>query len=98
MKTLVSTLLITISVTMFRAAEADAAVDKDIVLAMSFDVGEGETVKDLSRHENNGTLKGNARWGVGKFGNAIQVEADGHVDVGNDRSLKLYKSDFTIAV
>lgn len=98
MKTLVSTLLITILVSAFYSGEAKAIVDKEIVLAMPFDESEGSTAKDLSRHGNHGTLKQNAKWGVGKFGNAIQVEPDGYVDVGKDRSLKLYKSDFTIAV
>ena len=98
MKTLVPTLLITALVAAFCAGETDAAVDNDIVLAMAFDEGEGETAKDLSPHGNHGTLKGNTGWGAGKFGNAIQVEPDGYVDAGNHRSLKLYKSDFTIAV
>ena len=98
MKTLVSTLLITILFPAFYTAEADAAVDKDIVLAMPFDESEGDTANDLSRHGNHGTLKGNASWGVGKFGNAIQFEPVGYVDAGNDRSLKLYKSDFTLAL
>lgn len=98
MKTLVSALLITAFVAAFYSGEADAAVDRDIVLAMPFEEGRGETTKDLSRHGNHGILKQNAKWEAGKFGNAIQVEPDGYVDVGKDRSLKLYKSDFTIAV
>lgn len=98
MKALVSTLLIFVLFAAYFAAEADAAIDKDIVLAMAFDEGEGETAKDLSPHENHGTLKGNAGWGVGRFGNAIQVEPDGYVDAGNNNSLKLYKSDFTLAL
>lgn len=97
MKALVSTLLFIVLFAVYFAAEADAAVDKEIVLAMAFDEGEGETAKDLSTHENHGALKGNVNWGVGKFGNAVQIERHGHVDAGDDRSLKLYKSDFTLA-
>ena len=98
MKTLVPTLLITALVAAFCSGEANAAVDKHIVLAMPFDEGKGETAKDLSPHGNHGTLSQNASWGVGRFGNAVQVEPDGYVDAGNDRSLKLYKSDFTLAL
>jgi hypothetical protein len=98
MKALVYTLLFFILFAAYCTAEADAAVDKDVVLAMAFDEGEGETAKDLSPHENHGTLKGNAGWGVGRFGNAVKFEPMGYVDAGNRRSLKLYKSDFTIAV
>ncbi len=98
MKTLVSTLLITALVAAFCSREVKASVDNDIVLAMPFDEGRGETTKDLSPHRNHGTLKRKAKWGVGKFGNAIQFEPVGYVDAGNDESLSLFKSDFTLAV
>jgi len=79
-------------------AEADTIVDRDIVLAMPFDEGRGETTKDLSPHGNHGTFKRNAKWGKGKFGNAVQFEPVGYVDAGNDESLNLLKSDFTLAM
>ena len=97
MKARVSALLITALAAAFCAAEAGAAVDKDFAIAMAFDEGEGETAKDYSSHENHGTLKGNVSWGVGRFGNAVKIERHGYVDAGDDRSLKLYKSDFTLA-
>lgn len=98
MKMLVPTLLITTLVTAFCSGEAEAAVDRDIVLAMPFDKGEGETTKDLSPHANHGTLKGNASWGEGKFGNAVKVEPVGYVDAGNHRNLRLFPSDYTLAL
>ena len=98
MKTLISTLLITTMVTMFCATEGDASVDKGIVLAMSYDRGEGGFAKDLSPHGNHGMLQGNASWEEGKFGNALRVEPVGYVDAGKDRSLRLFRSDFTLAV
>ena len=98
MRTLFSTLLITILVTLFYAAETDAAIDEDIVLAMPFDEGKGETTKDLSPHGNHGTLMQNAKWGKGKFGNCIIIEPVGYVDAGNDGSLSLFRTDFTLAV
>ena len=97
MKVFLSTLLVIELFAAYFATEADAAIDKEIVLAMAFDEGEGETAKDLSTHENHGTLKGNVNWGVGRFGNTVQIERHGYVDAGDDRSLKLYKSDFTLA-
>jgi hypothetical protein len=98
MKALVSTLLITIWVTAFCSAEAVAAGIGDIVLAMPFDEGEGEVTMDISPHRNHGTLMENAGWGIGKFGNAIQVEPVGYVDAGKDESLSLFDTDFTLAV
>ena len=98
MKMLVSTLLITVLVTAFYTSEIDAALDEDIVLAMPFDEGAGETTKDLSPHANHGTLMQNAVWVKGKFGNGILVEPVGYVDAGNDASLSLFRTDFTLAV
>ena len=98
MKTLVSALLITAVVAAFYSGAAESVVDRDIVLALPFDEGRGETTKDLSPHSNHGTLKGNANWGAGKFGNAVQVEPVGYVDAGNHRSLRLFPSDYTLAV
>ena len=98
MKTWVSTFLMTALVTAFYFGDADAAVDRDIVLAMPFDEGRGKTTKDLSPHGNHGTLKRSAKWGKGKFGNAVQFEPVGYVDAGDDESLSLFKSDYTLAV
>ena len=98
MKTPVSTLLITVLITLFGVVVADADVDEDIVLAMPFDEGEGKTTKDLSPHGNHGTLMENAGWAQGKFGSGIIVEPVGYVDAGNDPSLSLSKTDFTLAV
>lgn len=97
MKTLVSTLLITTMVAMFCVTEGDASVDKGIVLAMPYDRGEGGFAKDLSPHGNHGMLQGKASWGEGRFGNALRVESFGYVDVGKDRSLRLFRADFTLA-
>lgn len=98
MKMLVSALLIIGVVAACGVGEADTIVDRDIVLAMPFDEGRGETTKDLSPHGNHGTFKRNAKWGKGKFGNAVQLEPVGYVDAGNDESLSLFKSDYTLAV
>ena len=98
MKTFVSTVLIIVMIAACGVGEADTIVDRDIVLAMPFDEGRGETTKDLSPYGNHGTFKRNAKWGKGKFGNAVQFEPVGYVDAGNDESLNLLKSDFTLAM
>ncbi|MDE0183842.1 MAG: LamG domain-containing protein [Candidatus Poribacteria bacterium] len=98
MKALVSATLITAWCAAFYGGYAQAAGIGDIVLAMPFDEGEGEVTMDISPHRNHGTLMENAGWGIGKFGNALQVEPVGYVDAGTDPSLSLFDTDFTLAV
>ena len=98
MKALISTILITTLVAVFCSGEAQAAGGEDIVLAMPFEEGEGGDTMDISPYGNHGTLMENASWGVGKFGNAVQFEPVGYVDAGNDESLSLHGTDFTLAL
>ena len=98
MKPLFSTLMITALVVVFCAGDTGAAGDEDVVLAIPFDEGEGETTMDISSYGNHGTLRENASWGAGKFGNGVQFEPVGYVDAGNDASLSLSGTDFTLAV
>ena len=65
-----------------------AAVDEDIVLALSFEEIEGDVAKDLSSHGNDGTIMGGPELVVGKFGNALQFDGvDDYVDLGDNRFL-----------
>lgn len=73
-------------------------VDKDVVLAITFDEAKGDVAKDLSPHGNDGTLQQKAKREKGKFGQAIRLDGSNQVDVENDDSLSLHKSDFTIGV
>lgn len=73
-------------------------VDKDVVLAITFDEGKGDVAKDLSPHGNDGTLQQKAKREKGKFGQAIRLDGTNQVEVENDDSLSLHKSDFTIGV
>ena len=98
MKTLVSIFMIAAMVVVFCAGDTGAAGGEDVVLAMPFDEGEGETTMDISAYGNHGTLKENASWGAGKFGNGVQCEPVGYVDAGKDASLSLSGTDFTLAV
>ena len=97
MKILILTLLTTIFIVAFSFEQAAAAVDKDVVLAMPFEEGGGEETKDLSPHGNHGTFNGNVTWEDGKFGSALRIQPVSFVDAGQDESLSLFDTDFTIA-
>jgi len=99
MKTLISIFMIAAIAAVFCVGETAAAGgDEDIVLAMPFEEGEGNSTMDISPHGNHGTRMENASWGAGKFGNAVQFEPVGYVNAGNDESLSLSGTDFTLAV
>lgn len=81
MKTLISIFAIAAIAAVFCVGETAAAGgDEDIVLAMPFEEGEGNSTMDISPHGNHGTLMDNASWGAGKFGNAVQFEPVGYVN------------------
>jgi len=101
MKTLVFTLLISILV-IFSFSEVNGFEEKDIVLALSLDEGEGEVAKDLSPLGNDGALKGKPKWVDGKFGKALSLDPeDGDVDyveIPNESDYDFEKTDsFTFA-
>ena len=48
--------------------------DESLVLHLTFDEGEGNTVADYSIHQNNGTVIGNPKWVTGKFGSAMAFD------------------------
>lgn len=99
MRTLFSTRLIAAFVMAFFFGEAKAAVDKDVVLAMPFEEGKGKVTKDISPHGNDGTLNDGVKWGEGKFGKALEFDGKtGFVGAGDDKSLDLNETDFTIAL
>ncbi len=97
MKTMVLNLVLSIIFAAFSFGIAAAAVDNDVVLAMPFEEGVGEDTKDLSPHENHGTFNGKVTWADGKFGSALRFEPVSFVDAGQDESLSLSDTDFTIA-
>ena len=67
---------------------SEAVREAELVLYLSFDEGKGDTAKDLSRHENDGTLH-KAKWTKGKYGNAVELSGDagGWVEVPDAPSL-----------
>ena len=52
--------------------KSDAAEDKNLVLYLSFDEGNGNAVKDLSGSRNDGVINGKVKWVNGKENNALE--------------------------
>ncbi len=68
------------------------AQDKNTVLLYTFASGDGNVVKDLSEHGNDGTLMGNTDWDDGKLGNGLVFggnEPRDFVDIPDSDSLDL---------
>ena len=63
---------------------------EDLVLYLPFDEGTGNTVEDLSKHNNNGTVR-NTRWVQGKYGKAIELtgQRGGGIEVPDSPSLDI---------
>jgi hypothetical protein len=53
-------------------ASSEAKIDSKAIAGMwLFDEGQDKTTDDFSGNNNNGELMNNAKWGNGKFGNAL---------------------------
>ncbi len=94
-----SSMRILICVSLLVCVDGVAAVDEDVVLAMPFGEGQGDTTADLSPHGHDGVLEG-AAWDQGKFGGALRFDhlEIGWVDLGIVEALILSETDFTLAV
>jgi len=87
---LISAALLIVSV------EAMASMSDGLVLYYAFDEGSGDTVKDLSGNNNDGTIHG-AGWADGKFDDALEFNGkDTYVDTGESESLQV-KKEITLA-
>jgi hypothetical protein len=64
------------------------------VLFFSFEKGTGNTVYDLSGHENNGIVKGDIEWVEGIFGRGIRTNAPkgNYIEIPDDSSLTFAES------
>jgi len=88
MKTLLLNLAIVCLIAVFPFV--GKAVDKSLVLFFPFEEGNGKITKDLSGHNNTGTLENGVVWAKGKRGNAISFVGGGKndlVSVKDDASL-----------
>lgn len=65
--------LLSISLIVVSATVGAAVREDDLALYLSFDEGKGRTVKDKSKHKNDGTLH-KAKCANGKYGKAIETE------------------------
>jgi len=70
---------------------SDGRFDEDSIMGMwLFDDGKGDTAKDSSGNQNDGTLKSGPKWVDGKFGGALEFNgASAYVDCGNEASLDI---------
>jgi hypothetical protein len=68
----------------------DGAVDKSLVLYLTFDEGAGDTVTDATDYGNNGVIKGNPAWVAGKFGTALDLDGIGDtIEIPHHESLNI---------
>ncbi|HIE26084.1 TPA: LamG domain-containing protein, partial [Candidatus Poribacteria bacterium] len=72
------------------SANGYGATDETLVLALSFDDGQGKTAKDSSQYSFDGKISGGAKWVKGKFGKALEFDGvDGMVEVADEKELLL---------
>ena len=64
---------------------------------MAFSEGEDNTTIDLSDYSNHGTLQ-NVKWVNGKFNRSLMLNGTAWINVEDDESLDLDKTNFTIAL
>lgn len=82
--------VVLLSLIVISGTVSEAVREADLVLYLPFDEGKGGTAKDLSEHQNDGTLH-KAKWTKGKYGNAVELsgESGGWVEVPDAPSLDL---------
>ncbi len=79
----------------FFVARAD--LDDGLIAHWSFDEGTGNVLHDASGGGHDGTIHG-ATWSTGISGSALTFDGlDDYVDCGNDASLNIGTSDFSVA-
>ncbi len=74
------------------SSEAQELTD-DLVLALSFEEGAGNTVRDMSQQGNDGKIEGNPQWVDGPMGKAMYFDGKTYVVVPH---IPLDKRDFTV--
>lgn len=94
-------LLVAILVTTIVMASSSWAIDVKsdpaLVGLWLFDDGSGNTVKDSSGKNNNGTISGAFKWDTGKFGGCIVSPGAGSINVAKSTSLDTVTKAVTIA-
>jgi hypothetical protein len=72
---------------------SQAAIDtKSIVGVWLLDEAGGSVVKDASGNKHNGTIKGTATWGNGKYGGGLVFDGKTYVEIPDAKDLQLSKN------
>ena len=73
---------------------------QDVVLALSFDEGEGVVAHDGTENMNmnDGALVMEADWRPGKIGSSVRLKDQAHVEIQPSESLNLGGTDFSMAL
>jgi len=71
---------------------------ESVVLALSFDEGEGVVAHDGTENMNDGTLVMEADWRDGKIGSSVRLKDQAHVEIQPSESLNLGGTDFSMAL
>ncbi len=69
--------------------------DKELLLYLPFNEGNGDAMEDLSPHGNDGELNGDAGWVDGKFGKALEFSQAGEV---KSPYIELNEKSFTVTM
>ena len=81
--------LVAITLSILFCAIGETAIKDNMVLYLPFDEGNGDIAKDKSGNDNNGTIKGGAKWVDGKIGKALEFNGtDSLVEVKDNDNLK----------
>ena len=87
---------IAVLVTCFFVPLSYAEFDPETYIGIwKFDEGKGDIVKDLSENEHEGQFVNDLKWVEGKFGDALEFDGSGYIDMGNAESLQ-FDGDVTI--
>ncbi len=82
-------LTIAILVTCSIVSSSYAKIDPETFIGVwKFDEGKGDTVKDSTENEHEGQFVNDLNWVEGKFGDALEFDGTGYIDLGNEESLQ----------
>lgn len=90
MKLILSCILtIAVLVMCFVVSSSYAKLDPDIYIGVwKFDEGDGDIVEDFTENEHHGEFVNDLKWVEGQFGDALEFDGAGYIDLGNAESLQ----------
>ncbi len=82
-------LTITVFVTCFLVSLSSAKLDPETYIGVwKFDEGNGDIAKDSTENEHDGEFVNDLKWVDGKYGDALEFDGSGYIDLGNAESLQ----------